>query len=95
MRPTSNQTKKAVNDMGIEFIPWWAWIAIIGIIGGITYQIIVARANAKTRQVELGGASELREVVKANTAVSTELLGKLESLDKRLAAVEKTLNDIP
>lgn len=81
--------------MGIEFVPWWAWIAIIGIIGGITYQIVVARANAKTRQMELGGADELREVVKANTAVSTELLSKLESLDKRLAAVEKTLNDIP
>lgn len=81
--------------MGIEFVPWWAWIAIIGIIGGITYQIVVARANAKTRQTELGGADELREVVKANTAVSTELLSKLESLDKRLAAVEKTLNDIP
>jgi len=81
--------------MGLEYIPWFAWIAIAGIIGGITYQIVVATQNAKTRRVELSSSTELREVVERNTAVSTELLGKLSSLDARLAVVEKTLTDIP
>lgn len=81
--------------MGFESIPWWAYIAIIAVIGGIAYQIVTAYLNAKTRQVELSGATELREVVANNTAVSTELLAKLNSLDTRLASVEKTLNDIP
>jgi hypothetical protein len=76
-------------------MPWFAWIAIAAIIGGITYQIVVTTQNAKTRRVELSSSGELREVVERNTAVSTELIGKLGSLDSRLAAVEKTLNDIP
>ncbi|GAA3890907.1 hypothetical protein GCM10022381_36040 [Leifsonia kafniensis] len=81
--------------MELGYIPWFAWIAIAGIIGGISYQIVVAIQNAKTRRVELSSSGELREVVERNTAVSTELLGKLGSLDARLAAVEKTLTDIP
>ena len=76
-------------------MPWFAWIAIAAIIGGITYQIVVTTQNAKTRRVELSSSGELREVVERNTAVSTELIGKLGSPDSRLAAVEKTLNDIP
>lgn len=76
-------------------MPWFAWIAIAGIISYAAFEIVSAVLKAKTRQSELGSAEELRKIVENNTAVSKELLGKLSSLDERLASVEKTLTDIP
>lgn len=51
--------------------------------------------KARATKEKLGGASELRKIVEDNSAMHRELLGKLSSLDARLASVEETFTDIP
>lgn len=52
-------------------------------------------AILKAKKDKGGDATELRQVIEANTATNAELMNKLTTLDSRLAAVEKTLTDIP
>ncbi len=79
----------------LDYMPFWAWIAIIAIIGGITWQIINSVLASKERRAESAGAGELRTLIAENTALNHKLVERLESLDGRLAKVEQTLNDIP
>ena len=71
------------------YIPWFAWIPILGVIIWGTISIIGAvRSNS-------GKETALAEAMKENAAVNKALLEKLDGIDSRLGAVEKTLNDIP
>ncbi|MFC9558546.1 hypothetical protein [Agromyces sp. NPDC056965] len=71
---------------GLAYIPWFAWIAIVGIIvWGIT--MIAGMFGHKN--------TELKKAMEQSTAVNERLLAKLDSIDGRLGAVEKTLKDIP
>jgi hypothetical protein len=79
----------------LDYMPFWAWIAIIAIIGGITWQIINTVLASKERRAESAGATELRTLVAQNTELNQKLVEKLDTLDGRLAKVEQTLNDIP
>lgn len=78
---------------------WWGTlyviVPVVAIAGGITYSIMKAKYRAQERTAELSGSSDLKSVVEQNTAVNKQLLEKLDSLEGRLASVEKTLNDIP
>lgn len=76
-------------------MPWFAWIAIAGIVSYAAYEIVSAALKARAKKEKLGGAAELRKIVEDNSAMHRELLGKLSSLDARLASVEKTFTDIP
>ncbi len=76
-------------------MPWFAWIAIAGIVSYAASEIVSAVLKAKAKTEELGGAAELRKIVEDNSAINRELLEKLSSLDARLASVEKTFTDIP
>lgn len=70
----------------LAYIPWYAWIAIIGIIiGGLV--TIVGSFTSRN--------SELTKTIESNTAINEKLVERLEAIDARLGAVEKTLNDIP
>jgi hypothetical protein len=74
-----------VND-----IPWFGWIGIAfvlvwgitAVVGSLTWAL--KRDNPK-----------LAEAIAENTAVNKALLEKLGTIETRLGAVEKTLNDIP
>jgi hypothetical protein len=70
----------------MEYIPWFAWIAIVGIIVGglIALGRIFADRNSK-----------LSAALEQNSAVNERLIERLDAIDGRLGAVEKTLNDIP
>ncbi|QDZ14064.1 hypothetical protein [Humibacter ginsenosidimutans] len=78
---------------------WWGALYLLvplaGVIGWSIYMIQRSKYRAQERNAELAGSSDLRDVVAQNSEVSRQLLAKLESMDQRLAAVEKTLNDIP
>ncbi|TQL47650.1 hypothetical protein FB562_0716 [Homoserinimonas aerilata] len=68
------------------YIPWFAWIAIIGaIVWGIV--AIIGALGGRNKGVE--------EALKQNTAINEKLIERLDGIDGRLGAVEKTLNDIP
>ncbi|MBF0672971.1 MULTISPECIES: hypothetical protein [unclassified Salinibacterium] len=70
----------------LAYIPWFAWIAIVAIIVGglITLGRIFAERNNK-----------VAEALEQNTAVNERLIARLDAIDSRLGAVEKTLTDIP
>ena len=70
------------------YLPWFAWIPIIAlIVWGITSIIGAIRSNKQN--------DALTEAIKQNADINKALLEKLEGIDSRLGAVEKTLNDIP
>ena len=77
----------SANDvLSLSHIPWFAWIAIAGIIVWGIVAIIGA----------LGGRNKgLEDALKQNAAVNERLIERLDGIDDRLGAVEKTLNDIP
>jgi len=70
----------------MEYIPWFVWIVIVAIAAGV----IITVTNSL-----VGGKSELTAALKQNAEVNAKLLARLDGIDDRLGAVEKTLNDIP
>lgn len=66
----------------------WIWIPVVAIIAwaavGITYSF---RRSPKN--------DALVQALEDNAATNKALLAKLDTIDARLSAVEKTLNDIP
>lgn len=70
----------------MEYIPWFAWIAIAGIIFAGLAVVVDSRSGQKT---------ELARALKQNADVNEKLLARLDGIDSRLSSVEKTLNEIP
>lgn len=72
----------------MQHIPWFAWIAIAGIVvWGITELARLLFSDSDS--------DDLAKAIENNAAINRSLLEKLEGIDVRLGAVEKTLNDIP
>ena len=69
-------------------LPWFAWIVIVGIVFGTVTNVIIARGKGDAD-------GELRLQIEQNVELNRQLLLRLESLDNRMAGVEKTLNDVP
>lgn len=65
--------------MELSYIPWWAWIAIAGI---FSWAIITTVGMIVNRR---------RPADDEVTAIRT----RLDSIDNRLATVEKAINEIP
>lgn len=66
----------------MQHIPWFAWIAIAGIVVfGIT----------EIARLLFSDSSELTKAIEENATTNRALLAKLEGIDSRLGAVEKTL----
>jgi len=72
-------------------IPWYAYVAIIGVIGWAVMVIVGARGYGRSK----GGAAKANEVMEQNIATNKAVLAKLDTIETRLAVVEKTLTDIP
>ncbi|HEX4399902.1 MAG TPA: hypothetical protein VHZ98_01085 [Galbitalea sp.] len=72
-------------------MPWYAWIAILFVvmsgIGGIVGSVVWGRRRDES--------PELAKAISDNAEVNKALLEKLGTIESRLGAVEKTLNDIP
>ena len=69
-------------------LPWFAWIAIVGIVFGCVTTMVTARNNNEADV-------ELRLQLEQNVELNRQLLARLDSLDNRMAGVEKTLSDVP
>ena len=72
--------------MSFNYIPWFAWIAIFGIIAGVVITIVNKFA---------GRNAELAKALEQNALVNEKLIARLDTIDSRLGTVEKTLTDIP
>ena len=79
----------------MDIIPRFAWIAIVGIIAGVTSSVVAAALRSREKQTELAEAADLRALVEQSTASNQAVLDGLALLDIRLAAIERTLTDIP
>jgi hypothetical protein len=69
-------------------------IPVVAIIGGATFLTLSTYWKYRQRTSEAAGP-ELRRTLDENTEATRAVLAKLDSLDQRLATVEKTLTDIP
>ena len=70
--------------------PWYGWIAIVGVIVWGVVAIGGGLGFGRNRR-----DAALADAMRDNAAVNKALLEKLDAIDGRLGAVEKTLNDIP
>ena len=70
----------------LAFVPWFAWIAIAGILVGGAISIVKLRSERNDGTVK---------ALEQNTAINEALVARLEGIDGRLARLEKTLDDIP
>jgi hypothetical protein len=71
-------------------IPWYGWIAIIGVVAWAAIPIIGALTYGRRKR----GAAGSDDLVQQNTAAYKAVLSQLESIDTRLGVIEKTLTDI-
>jgi hypothetical protein len=74
----------------LENIDAWEFVPIIGV---IAWALIVG-AWILTSRSRRGGAGQLQAALDANAAANRQVAERLEAIDRRLAAVEKTLTDI-
>jgi hypothetical protein len=70
----------------MSFVPWFAWIAIAGILVGGA----VASFNKRSEHT-----NTTAKALEQNAAINEALIARLEGIDGRLARLEKTLDDIP
>jgi hypothetical protein len=71
---------------------YWV-IPVVAIAGGITF--VTLNSYWKSKRAFAPTDSGLKAALEANTAASTAILARLDSIEARLGAVEKTLTDIP
>lgn len=79
--------------MGYQVMQYaWAYlIPAIALVGGLTYIILSKYWKTRAQLANPAVQQALEENVVTNRAV----LAKLDSIESRLGAVEKTLTDIP
>ncbi len=68
----------------------WIWI-IVPVVAIIAWGAMMVTRNFRRE----GADPALQRALEENAAANKALLAKLETIDSRLGAVEKTLNDIP
>ena len=71
-------------------IPWYGVVALIGVVGWAAMVIIGARGYGRAKN----GGAKAADVMEENIATNKAVLAKLDSIETRLAVVEKTLTDI-
>jgi hypothetical protein len=74
----------------LSYIPWYAWVAIVSIVGWILITLVTTIVGGRK-----DAEKKVIDALDSNAAANRALTERLDQLDKRLASVEKTLNDIP
>ena len=69
----------------MEQLPWFVWIVFAGMAFGLTMAVISTITEHKQKIAALSAGAE----------GDRRLLEKLDSIDLRLAKIEKTLDDVP
>lgn len=74
----------------MEHIPWFAWIAIVGIIAFMVVTVAGTLSGPRQQHREA-----LTEALRSNTDAQSKTSERLDAIESRLSAIEHTLNDIP
>ena len=70
-------------------IPWYGYIAIVGVTGWAVMVIIGALGWGRSKS-----GAKVNEIMEQNIATNKAVLAKLDTIESRLGVVEKTLTDI-
>lgn len=70
--------------------PWYGYLVIVGVMAWAAIVIVATVTKNRSRNGDAAAAA-----VEHNNVVNQAVLSKLESIESRLGAIEKTLTDIP
>lgn len=70
-------------------------IPVIAVAGGLTYAILQAYWKHNAQSTATAADPSIAAALSENAEVNRAILGRLDAIDARLGAVEKTLTDIP
>jgi hypothetical protein len=68
----------------------WEFVPLVGVIAWAVVAVVWALTGRSRR----GDTAQLRAALDANAAANRQVAERLDAIDRRLAAVEKTLTDI-
>lgn len=80
------------------FYSLWFWIgiiAVVGIIAGVVIHALDKKAEMAKHLADTQAGGDYRALAEQTLQANQALIQRLDVLDGRLAAVEKTLTDIP
>jgi division protein CdvB (Snf7/Vps24/ESCRT-III family) len=73
-------------------------VALALLVGSFVAIIFITqqtKVRVKEAELAASGGGELKRTIEANIAINQKLIERLDQIDSRLGAMEKTLNDIP
>lgn len=76
----------------------WFWIGIVavfGIVAGVIIHALDKKAEIAKHVADTQAGGDYRALVEQTLDANRMLLERLDAVDRRLTAVEKTLTDIP
>ena len=74
---------------------WFGAVAVVAIVGGVVSSYLTNQQKTKRALAVAAQGGDYRKFAEENAELQRRLLERLDALDSRLAAVEKTLTDIP
>lgn len=80
------------------FYSLWFWlgiVAVVGIIAGVITNAVNKSAETRKYIADSPSAGEHKKLVEDAVALNAKVVERLDAMDSRLSAIEKTLTDIP
>lgn len=80
------------------FYSLWFWIGVIavtGIIAGVITNAVNKSAEARKYIADAESGGNYKKLAEDSVALNTKVIARLDKVESRLAAIEKTLNEIP
>ncbi len=80
------------------FYSLWFWIgviAVVGIVAGVITNVVNKSAETRKYVADAQSGGNHKKLAEDAAALNAKVIARLDALDSRLAAIEKTLTDIP
>lgn len=84
--------------MEYVFSSLWFWlgaVAVVAIIAGAVNHWVTTTNKTRRYVADAANGGDYKRLAEESAATQQKLLARLDALDSRLGAVEKTLTDIP
>ena len=80
------------------FYSFWFWLAVVivaAIIAGSITSVVQTNARTKRHIADAAHGGDYKKLAEESATTNARLLKRLDAVESRLAAIEKTLTDIP
>lgn len=78
-----------------NFYLWLAVVAIVGIIAAVIVKVVNRNAQAREHVADAANGGNYKLLAERADESAAQLLARLDAIEGRLTAIEKTLTDIP